>query len=154
MSQLNNYPAKKIALSLENSFWLSNDKRLNNSVIGFRLRNEIDHPYTNFEYPYQLVINYYSPGYSYFADQTQFRGGIKTNGHISYQYGWEGYMIDDNTIFWENDGSLWTRVTVPPNKFNNKYDAKSIYAKEKNMTSYLFDKMQSAYPLQPGLPGL
>lgn len=146
--------SKKIAILLENSFWTSNSSNLKSSVIGIRLRNTLDHPYVNFEYPYQLVINFYSPSVGYFADQTQFMGGIGVNGNIDYQYGWEGYMLDDNTIFWKNDGSIWSRAKAPNIRFNNQYDAQSIFAKDKAMTSYISDKIQSAYPVKPTLPGL
>jgi hypothetical protein len=146
--------SKKIAILTENSFWLSNATNLKHSVIGIRLRNSLDHPYVNFEYPYQLVINFYSPGVSYFADQTQFMGGIDVKGNISYQYGWEGYFLNNNTIYWKNDGSIWTRVQPARNLFNNQYDATSIYNKEKAMTSFISDRVQAAYPVKPGLPGL
>jgi hypothetical protein len=147
-----NYPAKATAIKLDNTFWTSNNSRLLNTVIGFRLRNEIDHPFVNFEYPYQLVINFYSAGPSYFADMTQLMGGVNIDGSIDYQYGWKGKMLSSDSILWLNDGSVWTRVTPPINRYNNKYDASSIYNKDVSMTSYLSDKMESAYPLQPGLP--
>ena len=149
-----NYPAKNIAIHLEDSFWISSDSRMKNNIIGIRLRNELNSPYTNFEYPYQLVFNFYSPGYSYFADMTQMMGGIKTNGQISYQFGWDGEMIDKNTIRWFNDGSVWVRVTPPRNTKNNQYDTTSILTKDRNVTTYLSNRMQDAYPLQPGLPGM
>ena len=65
---------KKVAILLQNSFWTSNGNNMRNNVIGIRLRNELNHPLVNFEYPYQLVVNFYSAGPSYFADQTQFMG--------------------------------------------------------------------------------
>ena len=146
--------SKKVAIKLENSFWKSNLPKLNGVIIGIRLRNELDHPYTNFEYPYQLVFNFYSSGYSYYADQTQLMGGVDVQGIISYQYGWEGSLLDDNTLFWKNDGSIWTRVIPPANRTNNQYDAKHIFAKDVNMTNYLNSKIDRAYEYKPGTQGL
>jgi len=148
------FPSKKIAMKLENSFWKSNQSNLNGVVIGIRLRNELDHPYTNFEYPYQLVFNFYSSGYSYFADQTQLMGGIDREGIVNYQYGFEGTLLNENTIFWANDGSTWTRVIPKANRLNNQYDAKHIFMKDVNMTNYLNNKIDSAYSYQPGTQGL
>jgi hypothetical protein len=149
-----NYLPVQIASQLQNSFWVSSNPRLKNSIIGIRLRNELDHPFTNFEYPYQLVINFYSPGMSYFADQTQFRGGVSQDGSLTYEYGWEGMLIDQNTIYWKNDASLWTRTTAPPVTKNNQYNPVAIYNKDVNMTNYLYDKYQKAYGVQPSIPGL
>jgi hypothetical protein len=146
--------SKKIAILLENSFWVGNDRNNKNVIIGMRLRNELNHPYVNFEYPYQLVFNFYSPGASYYADQTQIMGGIDVNGNLGYQYGWKGRMIDENTIFWENNGTIWTRVKPVANKYNNQYSSEEIYNKEVGMTDYLSGVYNTAYKVEPGLPGL
>jgi hypothetical protein len=145
---------KKVAILLQNSFWTSNGNNMRNNVISIRLRNELNRPLVNFEYPYQLVINFYSAGPSYFADQTQFMGGINIKGEIDYQYGWQGVMLDENTIMWKNDGSIWKRTVAPRITHNNMYDTQSIRAKDAAMTNYLFNKYQRAYGVKPGLPGL
>jgi hypothetical protein len=145
---------KKIAVLLENSFWSGNDRTNKNVIIGMRLRNQLDHPYVNFEYPYQLVFNFYSPGASYYADQTQLMGGIDINGGVSYQYGWKGKLLDENTIYWENNGSIWTRVKPVANKYNNQYSAESVYNKEVGMTNYLSDVYNREYKVNPTIQGL
>ena len=63
-------------------------------------------------------------------------------------------FLDNNTLFWKNDGSTWTRVIPPANRQNNQYDAKHIFAKDVNMTNYLNQKIDRAYEYQPGTQGL
>lgn len=140
--------SKQTAIQLHNSFWVSNDPRLKDTVIGFQLRNPIDSPLTNFEYPYQLIVNFYNPGLTYLADQTQLLGGIRTDGKLYYQYGWLGGMMSPNEIYWANDGSIWTKRSVPRNLYNNQYNAEHIYAKDKNMTTYLYDRVHDVYGTQ------
>jgi hypothetical protein len=145
---------KKVALLLQNSFWTSSAKNYSNNVIGIRLRNEINRPLVNFEFPYQLIFNFYSPSASYFADQTQLMGGININGEIEYQYGIKGIMLNEDTIMWANDSSVWTRVKAPRITKNNRFDVRSINMKDHEMTNYLFNKYQKAYGTKPSLPGI
>lgn len=140
--------SKRVATLLHNSFWVSDDPRLKHTVVGFQLRNPIDSPLTNFEYPYQLIVNFYNPGVTYLADQTQLLGGIREDGKLYYQYGWLGGMMSPNEIYWANDGSVWRRSKVPPNLYNNQYNAEHILAKDKNMSTYLHSRVQDVYGIQ------
>jgi len=139
---------QKIAAQIHNTFWTSNDPRLRQVIIGFQLRNPIQSPLTNFEYPYQLIVNFYNPGLTYLADQTQLLGGINEKGEIYYQYGMLGVLLSPTQIFWKNDGSVWTKRTVPPNMYNNQYDAERMYEKDKNMSTYLHSRVQDVYGIQ------
>ena len=85
--------SKQTAVQLHNTFWTSSDPRLRNVVVGFQLRNQINSPLTNFDYPYQLIVNFYNPGLTYLADQTQLLGGINENGEVYYQYGMLGTLL-------------------------------------------------------------
>ena len=57
-------------------------------------------------------------------------------------------MKSPNHIYWANDGSVWTRKSVPRNTQNNQYNAEHILAKDKNMSSYLYSRVHDVYGIQ------
>lgn len=126
-----------VANQLVDSFWKSDVYP--NIIFGIRLYN--DTPLVNFEYPYQLLITFYSPSYGFYADTIQERGGIASNGIIAYQYGsWRGKMLDKNTIEWEG------RLNEPPNQSNSinalgKLTKKVIWKRTKPLPNTQSDQM-------------
>jgi hypothetical protein len=126
---------------LYNSFWKpENDASM---IIGIQLHNTT--PYTNFDYPYQLLFSFFGPGYYYLADRTQDKGGVSLNGTISYQYGSKnGKFLDKDTILW--DGNIkWKRITPPENTQSDRYSPDAILKQDKQYTTTLYNQMNKAY---------
>ena len=145
--------AKAVAYSLNGSFWTS--EQFPHTVFGIRLYNS--QPYVNFDYPYQLALNFYSPGPGYLATNTQQQGGVAVGGTIAYaNEAWKGAMSPDgNTIVW--NGTLgsrpvyWNRVgTVPLITTTDQYSAKSVMAMDDILSSRLYREMQATYPSNYG----
>jgi hypothetical protein len=156
-----------VANSLVDSFWKSNIDP--NVIYGIRLYNET--PLTNFDYPYQLLITTYEPTYGFYANTIQDRGGIATNGMISYQYdtqtGWRGKLRDYNTIEWEgtlpnryaknpgysvlgylNTKPVWTRVEPPVNTQSDQYSSLNILEQASQLTNRTWGQQELAYPAE------
>ena len=149
--------ARFVSENLANTFWTCD--LYPDIVFGIQLINKPSEPYVNFEYPYQLIFSFYSPGYTYLADSYQDRGGVKIDGTISYMYGSRnGKLTDTNTIVWNGTIGgkkvVWSRVSNIPRPTSDQTDSAAILAQQRGATSWLHDQMQMAYPFTPLYQGL
>jgi hypothetical protein len=132
--------AKCISDKINNSFWTTSSDP--NTLIGIRLYNS--DPFTNVEYPYQLQITFYSPGYSYFADTTQKLGGVSIYGYISYD-NWMGELLNLDTILW-NGRTLWTRIDkLPVQQQTQQNDPNAVYNFDNTFSGALHKKLSDTY---------
>lgn len=143
--------AKKVAFAINNTFWTSS--AFPYTVFGIRLYNS--QPYSNFDYPFQLQINFFNPGPDYLADTQQQLGGVSLDGIIAYSGGaWEGVLsADGKKISWKGTIGMkpvvWEKVeNVPANTENNQYSSQAISDIARQQSTYLNDRVRTAYPYQ------
>ena len=143
------------ASKVAGEYFLSNKN--DNLVYSIRLINKINEPYTNFDFPYQIILFWYHPGYAYYADTQTLQGGIGLNGNIQYSTwsgGFEGRVVENgNKIIW-NDGVVWTKINLPPLQTYNPYTKQVLAEKDQNATEWLYSRYEKAYPYKPGCQGL
>ena len=149
-----NTPAYETAYKVAGSYFMSSKN--DNVVHSIRLINPINEPVPNFDYPYQIILFWYNPGFAYYADTQTLKGGIAIDGSIQFSTwtgGFYGRLIDDNTIAW-NDGSFWKRIDLPPLQTYNPYTSGMVRQQDVNATKWLSSRTEKAYPYQPGCQGL
>ena len=142
------------ASKVAGQYYVSNDN--DGLVYSIRLINPINQPYTNFDYPYQVILFWYNPGFAYYADTQTLQGGIGIDGNIAYSTwsgGGAGRLVDDNTIQWTN-GKVWRRIDLPPLQTFNPYTQQVVNEMDLNSTKWLSSSIEKAYPYQPGCQGL
>ncbi len=154
MNNQNGTPYDFVASTIAGGYFMSskNDK----VVHSIRLINPVGSPYRNADYPYQIILFWYNPGYAFFADTQTLHGGIGVDGHIGYSTwtgGLKGRLIDNNTIAW-SDGSFWRRINLPPLEVYNPYTKQAVLALDEDNSAWLSDRLDNAYPYTPGIQGL
>ncbi len=147
--------ARALADSIAESFWTS--EHFKETVFGVRLLNS--QPYTNVDFPFQLVINFFNKGPGFLADNRQEKGGVHYTGYIAYGNGMYGDLIDKDTIKWQGllNGKpiYWKRVVqISENKDVDHYDAKAALLISQKETDLLQKQLLKAYPYKPGVQGL
>jgi hypothetical protein len=131
---------KPIANQLNNTFWTGSDSK---TVYGIFLWSF--EPFTNTDYPYQLVFRFYTPGYNYIADTVQLKGGLALNGQFTYGNGIFGTLISSDKIKWSN-GEEWDLIKqIPIETHLDKYSDESIRQIDNQMTSFIDDRMNVTY---------
>ena len=142
---------KKNATLLHNSYWTSNDCNMKNVIIHIKVLNDLNSPFLNQQYPYQLE-------FSLIGDDSNnigiFIGGLDTYGNVAYQHLSLGQFITSDKIFWRNGGTFWNRIVKPRTQFVNRYDPKTVYSSDFHMNKFLQDRYQKAYSVNPGVSGL
>ena len=142
---------KKNATLLHNSYWTSTDCNMKNVIIHIKILNDLNSPFLNQQYPYQLE-------FSLIGDDANnigiFIGGIDTDGNVAYQHLSLGQFITSDKIFWRNSGTFWNKIVQPRTKFVNRYDPKTVYSSDFRMNKFLQDRYQKAYSVKPGVQGL
>ncbi len=142
--------ASFVSKQLDNSFWTS--PNYPNTIFGVRRYNS--GLITNYNYPFQLLITFYAPGYSFLADTTQELGGVAMDGTISYMYGsMNGQLVTPDKIVW--NGLIagkpveWNRATIAPNTQNDQYSAQSVMAAAKANSAFISDREERTYWYPP-----
>ena len=150
------YRAASIATTIDNSYWISNNPIRKSQIIWTQIINSINEPYVNVDNPYQVRIVFMAPGYDYYADQIVYRGGVNLNGIIGYSTladAFKGQLSDSNTINWSS-GEKWKRIIPPKPTGYNKYSPEAVLSGDQGESTYLSQRMNSAYRYIPGTQGL
>ncbi len=137
---------KFVAELLNNTFWKTSTD--SNTLIGIRLYNS--QPYGNVYYPYQLLLTFYTPGYTLYADTQQQIGYVGLDGTIIYSnQAWKGQLIDSDTIVWLGQiggkGVSWTKVSTLPADPQTLTYAEKVKQFENDFTGILHKEYTSAY---------
>ena len=132
---------EEISKKINNTYWIGHEHDV---VYGIYLWSLI--PFTNTDYPYQLVFRFYNAGYKYQADTMQLQGGLGMNGQFTYGNGLNGRLVNDNKIVWSN-GSEWNRIEkLPPVTTVDQYSTKYINELDDYQTTFMNDTMNKTYP--------
>jgi hypothetical protein len=99
---------------------------------------------TNFEYPIQLIVNSYNPGYSYFADMYQQLGGINNAGLLVIN-SMRGILNENQSeIHWEN-GNIWVKSPPPPVRKSDQNNPMMYYKSDIESSRTLSKQLCKAY---------
>ena len=128
---------KKNATLLHKSYWTSNDCNMKNVIIHIKVLNDLNSPFLNQQYSYQLE-------FSLIGDDSNnigiFIGGLETDGNVEYQHLSLGQFITSDKIFWRNGGTFWNRIIQPLPQYVNIYDPKTIYSSNFCMNKFSQNK--------------
>ena len=144
----------QVASTIAGGYFMSSKK--DNVVHSIRLINPVGQHYVNAQYPYQIILFWYNPGYAFFADTQTLRGGIGIDGTITYS-NWTGgpigRLVNKDIIAW-SDGSFWQRINIPPLDVYNPYTKQAVLQLDQDNSNWLSDRLEQAYPYTPGIQGL